>query len=91
MKIVYMAVLGTAQTLPTQPIPGQDQSDCLSSLEVIPDCIPEIFRSIINGEIGNVGPSCCRAFLGLDADCVTQTFVFAPFFPPTLANHCSRR
>ncbi|ESQ32494.1 hypothetical protein EUTSA_v10005180mg [Eutrema salsugineum] len=88
--IVCIAVLGTAQTLPSQPIPEQDEADCLSSLEAIPDCVPEIFRSIINGQIGNVGPSCCHAFLRIDEECATQMFIFAPFFPPTLRDHCSQ-
>ncbi|CAN6849611.1 hypothetical protein Bca4012_052587 [Brassica carinata] len=87
--VACMAVFGTAQTLPS--IPGQDPADCLSSLELIPNCISEIFGSIISGQIGTIGHSCCHAFLGLNADCVTQTFAFAPLFPPTLRDHCSKQ
>ncbi|KAL0889882.1 hypothetical protein Bca101_013865 [Brassica carinata] len=67
-----MAVFSTAQTVPSQPIPPEEPSDCLSSLETIPDCIPEILRSIINGEIGSIGHSCCDAFLGITTECATH-------------------
>ncbi|KAL1219589.1 hypothetical protein V5N11_009716 [Cardamine amara subsp. amara] len=89
LTIVRIAVFATAQTLPPpQPL----TTDCWQSLEVIPDCVPEIFRSITNGQFGNVGPSCCRAFSGLNADCIPQMFIFAPLFPPSrrLKDHCSR-
>ncbi|KAJ4888060.1 hypothetical protein Rs2_07120 [Raphanus sativus] len=89
LAVACMAVLSTAQTLPS--IPGQDPADCLSSLEVIPNCISEIFGSIISGHIGTVGHSCCHAFLVLNADCITQTFAFAPLFPPSLRDHCSKQ
>ncbi|CAN8265738.1 unnamed protein product [Cochlearia groenlandica] len=91
LPLVCMAMLGTTQTLPTQPMPGLDQPDCLASLEVIPDCIPEIFRSIINGQIGSIGPSCCNAFLGLNAECASHMVIFAPYFPPSLRDHCISR
>ncbi|KAJ0253950.1 Prolamin-like protein [Hirschfeldia incana] len=94
LPVVCIAVFSTAQTVPPQPIgpvPSQDPSDCLSSLETIPDCIPAIFRSIINGQIGSIGYSCCHAFLGITTECATHVFVFAPFFPPTLRDHCSRQ
>ncbi|CAH8362091.1 unnamed protein product [Eruca vesicaria subsp. sativa] len=89
LTVACMAVFGTAQTLPSVPV--QDPADCLSSLEVIPNCISEIFGSIISGQIGTIDPPCCHAFLGLNADCVTQTFAFAPLFPSTLRDHCSRQ
>ncbi|KAF8105670.1 hypothetical protein N665_0157s0235 [Sinapis alba] len=92
LSVVCMAVFSTSQTAPPQPIPSQDDpSDCLSSLETIPDCIPEIFRSIISGRIGSIGQSCCHTFLGISTECVTHVFVFAPLFPPTLRDHCSRQ
>ncbi|EOA14951.1 hypothetical protein CARUB_v10028297mg [Capsella rubella] len=102
LSFVCMAIFSTSQPLPSppQPIPSPQplptpqpfQVDCWSSLEVIPDCVPEIFRSITNGKFGNVGPSCCHAFMGLDADCIPQMFVFAPLFPPSrsLKDHCSQ-
>ncbi|KAH0853565.1 hypothetical protein HID58_093083 [Brassica napus] len=37
--LAFMAVLGTAQTLPSQPIPGQDPAECMSSMFVIPNCL----------------------------------------------------
>ncbi|KAH0849191.1 hypothetical protein HID58_091471 [Brassica napus] len=68
-----MAVLGTAQTLPSQPIPGQDPIDCMSSLYAIPNCLQEIAQPFVNGEFGTIGHSCCHAFLGLSADCITES------------------
>ncbi|CAN7003892.1 unnamed protein product [Brassica oleracea var. botrytis] len=93
LPVACMAVLGTAQTLPSQPIPGQDPTDCMSSLVfVIPNCIPEIIQSLVNGEIGTVSHSCCHAFLGLSADCITERFDFTPEdFPPALRDYCSRQ
>ncbi|CAA7035207.1 unnamed protein product [Microthlaspi erraticum] len=91
LTVVCIAALGTAQTLPSQPVPGQGQEDCWSSLEAIPDCFPDIFRSYINGEIGHVDSSCCHAFLGLNSDCVPQMFVNDPFFPVALIDHCSQQ
>ncbi|KAG2261209.1 hypothetical protein Bca4012_014039 [Brassica carinata] len=91
LPVVCMAVFSTAQTVPSQPIPPEEPSDCLSSLETIPDCIPEILRSIINGEIGSIGHSCCDAFLGITTECATHVFILAPFFPPILRDHCSRQ
>ncbi|CAH8278826.1 unnamed protein product [Arabidopsis lyrata] len=59
LPVVCIAVFATAQPLPS---PQPSQIDCWSSIEVIPDCVPEIFRSITNGQFGDVGPSCCHAF-----------------------------
>ncbi|KAJ0245477.1 Prolamin-like domain-containing protein [Hirschfeldia incana] len=85
-------IAGTAQTLPTQPIPGQDPTNCMSSMFAIPNCIPEIIQSLVNGEIGTVGHSCCHAFLGLRTDCITEMFDFTPEdFPPALRDYCSRQ
>ncbi|KAF8095604.1 hypothetical protein N665_0329s0024 [Sinapis alba] len=86
-----MAVFGTSQTLPSQPIPGvvQNPTDCMSSLYSIPNCLQEIVQSLVNGEIGTIGHSCCHAFLGLSSDCLTERFAFAPDFPLTLRDHCS--
>ncbi|KAG2301357.1 hypothetical protein Bca52824_030008 [Brassica carinata] len=89
LPVAFMAVFGTAQTLPSQPTPVQDPTDCMSSLYAIPNCLQEIVESIVNGEIGTIGHSCCHAFLGLSADCITDRFAFAPDFPPTLRDHCS--
>ncbi|KAH0853554.1 hypothetical protein HID58_093090 [Brassica napus] len=71
--VACMAVLGTAQTLPSQPIPGHDPTDCMSSLYAIPNCLQEIVHSFVNGEFGTIGHSCCHAFLGLSADCITES------------------
>ncbi|XP_010482067.1 PREDICTED: uncharacterized protein LOC104760803 [Camelina sativa] len=90
LSVVCIAVFVTAQPLPS---PQPFQVDCWSSLEMIPDCVPEIFRSITNGQFGNVGPSCCHALLGLHADCIPQMFIFAPLFPPSRRlrdHHCSQ-
>ncbi|KFK26017.1 hypothetical protein AALP_AA8G192300 [Arabis alpina] len=90
-SIVCIIVVGTAQMFPLQPITREHLTNCWSSLEVIPDCVPEIFRSILNGQIGNVGLSCCHVFLGLNVDCIPHMFAFTPFFPPILSDHCSRK
>ncbi|CAH8362105.1 unnamed protein product [Eruca vesicaria subsp. sativa] len=91
LPVACMAMFGTAQTLPSQPIPGQEPTDCMSSMFVIPDCIPEIIQSLVSGEIGTVGHSCCHAFLGLSADCISERFDFTPeFFPPALRDYCSQ-
>ncbi|KAL0692477.1 hypothetical protein Bca4012_059657 [Brassica carinata] len=84
-----MAVFGTAQTLPSQPTPVQDPTDCMSSLYAIPNCVQEILQPFVNGEFETIGQSCCHAFLGLSADCITERFAFAPDFPPTLRDQCS--
>ncbi|KAH0939933.1 hypothetical protein HID58_007394 [Brassica napus] len=73
LPVACMAVLGTAQTLPSQPIPGHDPTDCMSSLYAIPNCLQEIVHSFVNGEFGTIGHSCCHAFLGLSADCITES------------------
>ncbi|KAJ4866976.1 hypothetical protein Rs2_27812 [Raphanus sativus] len=92
LPVAFMAVFGTAQTLPSQPIPGQDPTDCMSSMFVIPNCIPEIIQSLVNGEIGTVGRSCCHAFLGLSADCIKERFEFTlEEFPSALRDYCSRQ
>ena len=63
-----------------------------SRVFVIPNCIPEIIQSLVNGEIGTVSHSCCHAFLGLSADCITERFDFTPEdFPPALRDYCSRQ
>lgn len=74
---------------PFQLIPGlPDITKCFSSVMDIPGCIAEISQSIFTGKFGNLGPTCCKAFL--DADNCIPKIPFIPFFPPMLKEQCSR-
>ncbi|XP_010477704.1 PREDICTED: uncharacterized protein LOC104756755 [Camelina sativa] len=79
---------------PFQPSPGMpgllpDITKCWSSVRNIPGCIAEISQSILIGQIGNIGPACCKAFLEAEANCIPK-FPFSPFFPHIIKDHCSR-
>ncbi|CAF2222645.1 unnamed protein product [Brassica napus] len=77
--------------LPFQPSPGipglPDVAKCWSSVMDIPGCIIEIYTSILTGKFGHVGPSCCKAFLEAEANCLPK-LPFNPLFP--LKEQCSR-
>ncbi|KAG2255354.1 hypothetical protein Bca52824_074648 [Brassica carinata] len=77
--------------LPFQPSPGipglPDVAKCWSSVMDIPGCIIEIYTSILTGQFGHIGPSCCKAFLEAEANCLPK-LPFNPLFP--LKEQCSR-
>ncbi|XP_048593627.1 uncharacterized protein LOC106429367 [Brassica napus] len=77
--------------LPFQPSPGipglPDVAKCWSSVMDIPGCIIEIYTSILTGQFGHVGPSCCKAFLEAEAKCLPK-LPFNPLFP--LKEQCLR-
>ncbi|XP_013601091.1 PREDICTED: uncharacterized protein LOC106308474 [Brassica oleracea var. oleracea] len=101
MVVVFVVVSANAQLpqfpnpfpfpLPFQPrlgIPGlPDVGKCWSSVMDIPGCILEIYTSILTGQFGHIGPSCCKAFLEAEANCLPK-LPFNPPFPPK--EQCSR-
>uniref|UniRef100_A0A0D3DJV3 Prolamin-like domain-containing protein n=1 Tax=Brassica oleracea var. oleracea TaxID=109376 RepID=A0A0D3DJV3_BRAOL len=66
-----------------QPSPGiprlPDVAKCWSSVMDIPGCIIEIYTSILTGQFGHIGPSCCKAFLEAEANCLPK-LPFNPLF-----------
>ncbi|CAH8389394.1 unnamed protein product [Eruca vesicaria subsp. sativa] len=83
----------SAATTPQFPIiPGSpvDLTKCLSSLVSVQGCVTEIHKSFSTGKFDNVGATCCKAFLDIDAKCWPQMFPLNPFFPSLLKNECSR-
>ncbi|EFH40557.1 predicted protein, partial [Arabidopsis lyrata subsp. lyrata] len=56
----------------------------------IQGCEVEIFKSVLTGKIENVGPTCCKAFTKVDANCWPKMFSLNPLFPPLLKDGCSR-
>ncbi|EOA14663.1 hypothetical protein CARUB_v10027929mg [Capsella rubella] len=80
---------GLAQ-LPTIPGSPIDLAKCWSSLLKIQGCEIEILKSALTGKFQNVGPTCCKAFVEIDAKCWPKMFPLNPFFPPLLKNMCSR-
>ncbi|KAJ4709100.1 ECA1 gametogenesis related family protein [Melia azedarach] len=55
---------------------------CWSSLVNIEGCAWEVYRSVFTQQFNNIGPSCCKAYLEIDAKCWPKMFPFNPFFPP---------
>ncbi|EOA15082.1 hypothetical protein CARUB_v10028449mg [Capsella rubella] len=80
---------GLAQ-LPTIPGSPIDLAKCWSSLLKIQGCEIEILKSALTGKFEKVGPTCCKAFVEIDAKCWPKMFPLNPFFPPLLKAGCSR-
>ncbi|XP_013601095.1 PREDICTED: uncharacterized protein LOC106308478 [Brassica oleracea var. oleracea] len=101
MAVVCIVVSGNSQLplfpipfpfpLPFQPSPGipglPDVAKCWSSVMDIPGCIIENYTSILTGQFGHIGSSCCKAFLEAEANCLPK-HTFNPLFP--LKEQCSR-
>ncbi|PRQ50250.1 putative Prolamin-like domain-containing protein [Rosa chinensis] len=100
VELCTTVLLANAQFLPPNApsIPGlsppgmpQDALKCWSSLTNISGCALEVLRSIFSLQFGNIGPNCCKAFLGLEESCWPRMFPSNPSFPPLLNNSCSLR
>ncbi|KAJ4709099.1 ECA1 gametogenesis related family protein [Melia azedarach] len=102
LMITFIAVLvqpGLTQfqmpQFPGVSPPGSSGSgaviQCWSSLVNIEGCAWEIYWSVfITQQFDNIGPSCCKAYLEIDAKCWPKMFPFNPFFPPLLKDYCTR-
>ncbi|KAJ4709098.1 ECA1 gametogenesis related family protein [Melia azedarach] len=69
---------------------GSGYVQCWSSLVNIQGCAWEIYRSVFTLQFDNIGPSCCRAYLEIDAQCWPKMFPYNPFFPPLFKGYCTR-
>ncbi|XP_017982564.1 PREDICTED: uncharacterized protein LOC18588861 [Theobroma cacao] len=80
--------LSATELLPVQP--GNEVAECWSSLTNSNGCLLQIFKSLPSGQIGAIGPACCKAITEIKDNCWPKLFPFNPFFPPLLKNFCAQ-
>ncbi|KAL5783421.1 hypothetical protein ACOSP7_008450 [Xanthoceras sorbifolium] len=65
--------------------------ECWSTFAGIEGCSLEVYKSVLNsGNIGGIGPACCKAVTEINDKCWPKMFPFNPFFPPLLKSTCAR-
>lgn len=81
-----------SQLQPTIPVlrPGNGTAviECWSSLMDVPGCVHQVYKSIHGLEFSNIGSGCCKAFLGVNGNCLPKMFPFDPLVPPLLYAYC---
>ncbi|KAI9191409.1 hypothetical protein LWI28_008155 [Acer negundo] len=73
--------------LPIPPVP--ELQKCWAALTSAPGCVMEIYSSLLNGQIGKIGPVCCAAITQVSENCWPKMFPLNPFFPPLLKEFCA--
>ncbi|KAF5742035.1 putative UPF0463 transmembrane protein C6orf35 [Tripterygium wilfordii] len=82
---------GLAYETPPFILPGVPEIvECWLSLTSIEGCVAEIYKLLVGGKIGVVGPDCCNAVTEIKDKCWPKMFPFSPVFPPLLHNSCAK-
>ncbi|XP_030949901.1 uncharacterized protein LOC115973804 [Quercus lobata] len=63
---------------------------CLSSLTDVPECLTQVFGSLVNGQFSIIGSSCCKAIAEIEGSCLSKLFPSNPIFAPLLNNSCGQ-
>lgn len=59
--------LSSTGLLPLQPV--NEVAECWSYLSNIKECILETFKLLPGGQIGAIGPACCKAITKINDNC----------------------
>ncbi|KAK7814153.1 hypothetical protein CFP56_003480 [Quercus suber] len=70
--------------------PSGANGQCLSSIVNLLGCLTQILSSLINGQFGIVGSSCCNAITQIEENCLSKLLPTIHIFTPLLNNSCAQ-